>query len=317
MRRRDVIAGILFAAAIRPAVAQQDGKVHRIGVIRQDPRVWDAFFDELSANGLVQGKTLDVVGKLVGGGEDYDAIAAELVNAAVDAIVTAGAPGTRAAQRATQRIPILAISDDLVGEKFVASLAHPGGNVTGISISAFELDRKRQEILLELVPSATRLAILTDPETTPPEELEKLREDARARHVELSIHRASTREEIEPAIEAARAGDAQAINVLASATFNANRELIIKSVGKGRLPAMFQWPAWVEQGALVGYGPTLPSMFRQVARQLVKVLHGTSPGDIPVELPTAIDLAINLKTAKALGLEVPPSLLVRADEVIE
>jgi putative ABC transport system substrate-binding protein len=183
-------------------------------VIRQAPRVWDPFFDELSASGFVEGKTLEVIARLGGGGEHYDAIATELVNAGVDAMVTAGVPATSAAQRATQRIPILTISDDLVGEHFVALLAHPGANITGISIIAFELDRKRQEILLELVPATRHLAALVDPQTTPPQQLREIEEAAHARNIDLAIHRATTRDEIVAAIAAAKAAGAEAINVL-------------------------------------------------------------------------------------------------------
>jgi ABC-type uncharacterized transport system substrate-binding protein len=179
----------------------------------------------------------------------------------------AGALGTRAAQRATRSIPILATSDDLVGEGFAASLAHPGGNITGISILAPELDRKRQEILLELVPSARHVAALADSDTTPPRQLQALEEDARSRNIELSIHSVKTREEIVPAIEAARAAGAQAINVLSSVIFYTNRALIIEGAVKAQLPAVFQFPEFAEQGALVGYGTPLARYQRQLAHQ--------------------------------------------------
>jgi putative ABC transport system substrate-binding protein len=318
--RRAVLFGgaTLFAPAVW---AQTPGRTYRIGVPARDPaRDWALLFDELRANGFVEGKNLVIVGKY-GLPIDYDRadaeMAKELVKAGVDAIVTAGIRGTRAAQRATQSIPILTISDDFVGEGFATSLAHPGGNVTGITILAPELDRKRQEILLELIPSARHVAALADPDTTPPQQLQALEEDARSRNIELSIHRAKTLEEIVPAIEAARATGAQAINVLSSLTFYLNRALIIESAAKAQLPAVFQFPEWAEQGALVGYGSPLARYQRQLAHQLVKVLNGTAPTDIPVEQPTIVDLAINLKTAAALGLTVPPSLLIRADKVIE
>jgi len=309
----------LFAPAVW---AQTPGRTYRIGNhITRDRRVWAPLFDELRANGFVEGKNLVIVGEFGFAFEKYDAaageLAKELVKADVDAIVTAGGSATRAVQRATQSIPILTITDDLVGEGFATSLAHPGGNITGIAILSPELDRKRLEILLELVPSARHVAVLADPDTTPPQQLQALEEDARSRNIELSIHRAKTREEIVPAIEAARAAGAPAINVLASVKFYLNRALIIESVAKARLPAVFQFPEWAEQGALVGYGSPLDRYFRQLARQLVKVLNGTAPADIPVEQPTTIELAINLKTAAALGLTVPPTLLARADKVIE
>lgn len=308
----------LFAPAAWP---QTPGRAYRIGIITRDPGAWAPVLDELRANGFVERKNLVIIGEFGLPIDHYDTAAAELakelVKAGVDAILTAGAQATRAAQRATQSIPILTTSDDLVGEGFATSLAHPGGNITGITILAPELDRKRQEVLLELVPSARHVAALADPNTTPPQQLQALEEDARSRNIELSIHRAKTRAEIVPAIEAARAAGAQAINVLSSLNFYVNRALIIESAAKAQLPAVFQFPEWTEQGALVGYGSPVARFQRQLARQLVKVLDGTAPTDIPVEQPTTIELAINLKTAAALGLTVPPALLIRADKVIE
>jgi putative tryptophan/tyrosine transport system substrate-binding protein len=314
-----LLGATLFAV---PAVwAQTPGRTYRIGIITRDRRAWSGLLDELRANGFVEGKNLVIIGEFGIAIDHYDTAAAELakklVKAGVDAILTAGVQVTRAAQSATQSIPILTISDDLVGEGFATSLAHPGGNITGITILAAELDRKRQEILLELVPSARHVAALADPDTTPPQRLQALEEDARSRNVQLSIRRAKTREEIVPAIEAARADGAQAINALSSVNFYTHRALIIESAAKFQLPAVFQFPEWAEQGALVGYGPPSARYFRQLARQLVKVLNGTAPADIPFEQPTTIELAINLKTAKALGLNVPPALLIRADKVIE
>jgi putative ABC transport system substrate-binding protein len=321
LSRRAVLllgSATLFAPA---AWTQTPGRTYRIGIIARDPRPWSALLDELRANGFVEGKNLVIIGEFGPPIDHYDAaageLAKELVKAGVDAILTAGPMRTRAAQRATQSIPILTSSDDLVGEGFATSLAHPGGNITGITILAPELDRKRLEILLELVPYARHVAALADPDTTPPQQLQVLEEDARSRNIELSIQRAKTREEIVPAIEAARAAGAQAINVLSSVNFYVNRALIIESVAMAQLPAVFQLPEWAEQGALVGYGPPLDRYYRQHARQLVKVLNGTAPADIPVEQPTIVELAINLKTAAALGLTAPPSLLLRADKVIE
>jgi putative tryptophan/tyrosine transport system substrate-binding protein len=321
LSRRAVLLGGATLVAAPAAWPQTPGRTYRIGIITRDRRAWAPLFDELRAQGFVEGKNLVIVGEFGLPFEHYDTAAAELakelVKAGVDAILTAGALGTRAAQRATRSIPILAASDDLIGEGFAASLAHPGGNITGITNLAPELDRKRQEILLELVPSARHIAALADSDTTPPRQLQTLEEDARSRSIELSIHRAKTREEIVPAIEAARAAGAQAINVLASVMFYANRALIIESAAKARLPAVFQFPDWAEQGALVGYGPPFDRFNRQHASLLVKVLNGTAPADIPVEQPTTVELAINLKIAAALGLTVPPSLLLRADKVIE
>lgn len=159
--------------------------------------------------------------------------------------------------------------------------------------------------------------MLADPATTTPEQLDALRDLAQARGLELSIHRAARASAIEPAIEEAIKSGAEMLNVLASALFNARRRRIVRSLSDARLPSMFQWPEAVQEGALVAYGPRLDLMYVQAARMLVKVLRGTKPADIPAEQPSKIELAVNLKTAKALGIEIAPTLLARADEVIE
>ncbi|HEX3536155.1 MAG TPA: ABC transporter substrate-binding protein, partial [Stellaceae bacterium] len=194
---------------------------------------------------------------------------------------------------------------------------HPGGNVTGVSILATELDNKRLQILSELVPGTNRIGALIDPKTTAADQVETLITAGRGLGVEVSIFRAAVSDEVGPAIDAAIKGGVQALNVLASALFNVNRATILKRVAEARLPAMYQWPDYGAEGALVCYGPPHDDLHRQVAGVLRKVLSGTSPADIPVEQPTKIDLVLNLKTAKALGLTVPQSILVRADEVIE
>jgi len=199
----------------------------------------------------------------------------------------------------------------------VESLAHPGVNTTGISILATELDGKRQELLTDLVPSARHIAALADPGVTRPEQLRALEDAARKQGIELSVYLASKPEEILPAIEAARASGAQALNVLASTLLNANRRPIIERAAALKLPAIYQWPDMAEAGGLAAYGPNFNKIGRQRARQLVKLLQGTKPGDIPVEQPDKFELVINLRTAKAVGLVVPPAILDLANEVIE
>jgi putative tryptophan/tyrosine transport system substrate-binding protein len=205
----------------------------------------------------------------------------------------------------------------MIRDRLVFSLSHPGGNTTGVSIFAPELDGKRLELLTEIVPGIHYIAALVDPKTTASDQLEALITAARSRGVELSIHNAETQQQIAPAIEAARAARAQALEVLSSALFNADRALIIEHTAAARLPAMYQWPEYGTDGALIAYGPRQTWIRRESARLLVKVLMGTKPADLPVEQPTKFELVINLKTAKALGLTVPPSILARADEVIE
>jgi putative tryptophan/tyrosine transport system substrate-binding protein len=236
----------------------------------------------------------------------------------VDVIYVSGEPGIRAAQQATTTIPIVGFAEDMVGSGLVNSLAHPGGNTTGVSILATELNGKHQEILIEAVPGLRRMAALADPSTATPQQLQALKDAARARGVELSIYQVTTAEEIPSAIDAMKASGAAAVNVLPSPLLYGNRQIIRQRVAALRLPAIYQSPEEAEEGGFIAYGPRLVQMFRElVAPQIVKVLRGAKPADIPVEQPTKFDLVINLKTAKALGLTLPESFLLRADEVIE
>jgi ABC-type uncharacterized transport system substrate-binding protein len=214
-------------------------------------------------------------------------------------------------------VPLVVVSDDFLAEKLVPSLAHPGGNITGVSIFSSELDGKRQELLLELVPGARHIAALTDPHTTPPSEIAALRAAARAAGAELTVVRAARAEEIAGALDAARRAGAEALNVLASLLYWVNRERVIAGAAKNRLPAIYQWPEEAAEGGFAAYGPPHASTQRQFARLIAAVLRGAKPADLPVERPDRFALAINLKTAQALGLTVPPLLLERADEVIQ
>jgi putative ABC transport system substrate-binding protein len=274
-------------------------------------------FDEMRRSGFVEGQNLQIDGRFSVRNEEAPEVAAMLVAAGVDAILTGGYPRTRAAQKATRTIPILTIDDDLVLHGLVSSLAHPGGNTTGIGILATELDGKRQELLMELVPVARHIAALADPGQTAPEQLRALQDAARMRGIELSIHLAAKPEEIAPAIALAQASGAQALNVLAAPLLDANRTLILDRTATLKLPAIYQWPEIAEAGGLAAYGPRFTEVYRQIARQLVKIFRGAKLADIPVEQPDKFELVINLQTAKAIGLEVPPAMLDRADKVIE
>jgi putative tryptophan/tyrosine transport system substrate-binding protein len=278
-----------------------------------------ALLDELRRLGFAEGQNLVVDWKGYGlSAEQFEQHAAELVNAGVDVIVAGGDAAVRAAQPATTSIPILALTDDMVGQGFVRSLANPGGNTTGVTILASELDGKRQEILIEAVPGVRRIAALADTHTTTPSRLTELEDAARARGVALSIHRVARREEIATAIEVAKVENAGALNVLASALLFNNRETIFERVATLRLPAIYQWPEMAEQGGLIGYGPLIGQLFREImSRQLAKLLRGIKPADLPVEQPTKFELVINLRAAKAIGHEIPAALVLRADKVIE
>ena len=224
---------------------------------------------------------------------------------------------TRAVQQATKSIPIVAIADDMVGEGLVESIARPNGNTTGISILATELDGKRQDILIEAVPGIRRMAALADSSTLTEAKARALEEAARARNIDLYIHRIAKDEEIPAAIDKANALGATALNVFASPMLHGNGRLIMERVAALRLPAMYQWPEMAEEGGFVAYGPRLDQLSDLAARFAANLLRGAKPADLPIEQPTKFELVINLKTAKALGLTIAESFLVNADRVIE
>jgi putative ABC transport system substrate-binding protein len=306
------------------AMAQEPGRIYRLGLLTSyppyDPAQADtvvALLGALRQRGFIEGKNLTLVVRAFGlHRELMSEYAAELVKAQVDVIYTGGPSGIRAVQQATQTIPILAITDDMLGSGLVKSMSRPDGNTTGVSILATELDGKRQEILIEAVPGIRRIAALADVYTTANDQA--LVEAARARNVELSIYRIKRAEEIAAAINEAHASGAAALNVLGSPILDLNRQIIMGSVAALRLPAIYQWPERAEEGGFAAYGPRLLQLYREVlARQLVQLFQGVKPADIPVEQPTKFVLVVNLKTAKALGLTIPETFLTRADEVIE
>jgi putative ABC transport system substrate-binding protein len=303
------------------ARAQEPGRIYRLGIINGAPRASPrivAFFDELKMLGFVEGHNLIIV---AGGFElredQFAKVAATMASQIPDVVFCISDVATRAVQEAAHTAPIVALSTDLVAAGLVNSLAHPGGNVTGVSILSPELNGKRQEILMEAVPGARRMAALADPTAAPEGQLQILQNATRARGVELMVFTASAPDEIAPAIEKAKASGATALNVLAAPLFSFNRRIVIEGAAAQRLPAIYEWPEMAEEGGLIGYGPRLPLIYRQAARLLVKVLRGAKPQDLPAEQPTNFDLVINLAAAKTLGLTLPETLLARADKVIE
>ena len=322
-RRAALAAGAMTVLSRRAPWAQESGRTYRVGLLsgglaRPAPPS-GAFVDELGKAGFVEGNNLIVDWRFVGFQPEQTAeTVAELVQLAPDVLMTAaGVRGIVAAQVATRTIPILGVADDMVASGLVPSLARPSGNLTGISIMASELDGKRQEILMELVPVSRHMAALVDPSTKGPRELEALQSAVAERGVALSVYPVRGPDEIAPAIDAAQAAGATALNVLASRMLDGNRKIILERSAALHLPAIYQWPERAEEGRLAAYGPRFRNMLRQLARQAVKVMRGAKPADIPVEQPDKFELVINLKTAKALGLTVPPSILALADEVIE
>jgi putative ABC transport system substrate-binding protein len=324
MNRRTLIALFGGASLALPLQvrAQQPGRTYRIGGLQSSPREAPqiiALLDELRRLGFIEGQNLIIDPHGFGlRSEQFLQAAVELVNAQVDVILAGGNLAIRAAQQATTTLPILGVTDDMVGSGLAASMAHPGANTTGVSLLATELDGKRQELLTELIPAARHIAALTDPNTTAPGQLQALQEAARTHGVDLDIRTAATPEEIKPAIDAAKASGAAGLNVLASPVLFVNRRLIFERAAALHLPAIYQWPEMAREGGLAGYGPSIVQLFRDVvSRQLVKLLEGAKPADLPVEQPTRFELVINLNTAKELGLTIPQTVLLLADEVIE
>jgi putative tryptophan/tyrosine transport system substrate-binding protein len=322
MRRREFITFIGVSVAWPfAAVAQEAGRTYRLGVMtgvaRAAPRMV-AFFDELKLLGFIEGQNLKIV---INGfdlrDDQYAEVAAALAKAAPHVVFSVGSIATRAAQKSAHAIPIVALSGDLVAGGFVHSLAHPGGNITGVGNYVLGLDGKRQEILMDAVPGAQRIAVLADPTFTPAVELQELQNAARARSIEVPIFTATAVDQIAPAIAKAKASGANALNVLTAALFSFNRHLVIEHVTAQGLPAIYEYPEMAEEGGLIGYGPRLTLIYRQIARVVAKVLSGAKPEDLPVEQPTKFELVINLKTAKAMGVKLPEALLARADKVIE
>jgi putative tryptophan/tyrosine transport system substrate-binding protein len=322
MRRRGFIA--LMSASIAwpfAAMAQEPGRTYRLGFLSASPRnpIASAMFDELRRFGFIEGKNLTIDFHQYGAQVDrLPELVAELVKSRVDVIYATGDIAIRAAQQATATIPIIGFTEDMVGSGLVNSLARPGGNTTGISALGTELNGKRQEILIEAVPGIRHMAALADSHTIASPQLKALQDAARARNVELSIHRFARSEEVVAAVSAAKASGAEALNVLSSGLIYRNRQIITQQVAALRLPAIYAIPEIAEEGGLAAYGPNGVQTFRElVTPQLVKLLRGANPADLPIVQPTKFELVINLKTAKAMGVTVPESLLARADKVIE
>jgi putative ABC transport system substrate-binding protein len=331
VKRREFIAVLGGATMAWPVVAraQQAGKLPIVGFLgAASATAWrpyvDAFVERLAELGWSNGRTVAFEYRWDEGRPELDAdFAAEFARLNVAVIVTAGF-AVPAIRRVTSTVPIVfALALDPVGDGLVASLARPGGNVTGLSNQSVDLAGKRVELLRDVVPQLRRLAVLVDagfPHAVL--EMREVQATARALGIEvvpLEIRRA---EDIGPVFEALKAqGNAQAkadaLYVVTTALVSANRTRIIELAVDARLPTIFITREYVQAGALMSYGPNYSDLFRRSADHVDKILRGAKPGDIPVEQPTKFDLAVNLKAAKALGLTIPPKLLFTADEVIE
>jgi putative ABC transport system substrate-binding protein len=322
VKRRDFITLLGGAAAAWPlAVRAQQAHVPVVGVLRPNRQdVLETFAEPfrryMKAIGWEEGRNIRFLFAWMGGhNERATELAGELIAQKVDLIITFGDPAIRAMQRATQAIPIVGMTDDMIGSGLAASLARPGGNTTGVSILASELDVKRLEILHEFVPQARRIAVLVD--TTTISTRAQLVSAARNLGVELVPFEAQSPDEISRMLDAIATAKVAAVNVLASPLLNLARLQIIERMRVYRLPAIYQWPESGEDGALLAYGPRQVLCYRHVVSLVDKVLRGAKPADLPIEQPSKFELVVNLKTASALDMTISPALLLRADEVIE
>ena len=317
-----LVLGFLVAPIM--GEAQVPAKVPRIGFLSSrsptDNPYPEAFRQGLSELGYVEGQTIAIEYRFAEGRpERLPALAADLVRLKVDVIVTGAPPAPEAAKQATSTIPIVfAVSGDPVAAGLVASLARPGGNITGLANLAQEVVGKQLELLKEVAPKVSRVAVLQNPSNhVHPFVLRQAEGAARALGLQLQILEARTPAEIDAAFAAMRSQRAGGVLVLRDGLFLAQRTQIAALAAKSRLPAVYGLREHAEAGGLMAYGANVLLMYRRAATYVDKILKGAKPADLPVEQPTKFELVVNLKTARGLGLTIPQSILVRADRVIQ
>ena len=318
------LCALLFALCFQ-AQAQQPKKVPRIGYLPSGPiservHLWDAFRQGMRELGYVEGQNITLVFPSAEvTPERLPHLAAELVSLKVDVIVAAGTPAVQAAKEATKTIPIVTpITTEPLETGLVASLARPGGNITGLSYMSSDLSGKRLELLREVVPGVSRIAVLSNPSSaTVPPMMRKTEVAARALGVQLQRLEVHGPDDFERIFQAATKERAGALITLDDAFAFTQRTRIVKLATKNRLPAIYGFREFVEVGGLMSYAANLSDMYRRAATYVDKILKGTKPADLPVEQPMKFELVINLKTAEQIGLTIPPNVLVRADKVIK
>ena len=323
-RRRFLLTALAGALAAPVAVAaQRPPQVRRIGYLQADVSGFPGAFYEVLRTGLrglgyVEGRNVVIEHRLGGSRARLDELAAELVRLNVEVIVTPGA-ATAAANRTTDTVPVVfSYSGDPLEAGFVKSLGRPGGNMTGITWLAFELVGKRLELLKEAAPGVSRVAVLANP-AHPGEqrELSETRQAARAVGVALQYHQVRATADFHAAFDAIVKDNANALLAFPEGVTMTHRQQMAEFAVKHHLPSVFGWREYVEAGGLMAYGPNRLETAKRLAVFVDKILKGSKPAELPVEQPSKFEFVINLKTAKALGLTIPPSLLARADQVIE
>jgi putative tryptophan/tyrosine transport system substrate-binding protein len=327
MDRRTVILAVGSTLLAMPfaSQAQTPAKVWRIGMLETTSTALnaanlDALRQGLRELGYIEGRNLIIEYRSADGrAERFPDLATELVSLKVDLIVTRGTPASLAAKNATRTIPVvIANAGDPVDSGLVASLARPGGNVTGLSSLTVNLEAKRFGLLRELVPGIARIAALYNMNSpVSPPEWKEIEGAARAAGVQPQLLDVRKAEDFGPAFDAASRQRADGLIVGQEGLLQANRKLIVELAAKHRLPAIYRSMEFIEVGGLIAYGPSYPDLYRRAATYVDKILKGARPADLPIEQPTKFELIINLKAAKALGLTIPQTLLLRADEVIQ
>ena len=320
MRRAVLLVLFLLASAL-VVEAQLSGKVYRIGVLAHDDAAGvQTFRQALRDLGYTEGRNLVIEARYdKGNAEALPALAAELVKLKVDAILAASSTYVRAAKQATTTIPIVfAVHNDPVGTGDVASLAHPGGNITGTTQMATDLSAKQLGLLKETVPGISRVGVLWNP-TTPSHgpALKEIESAARTLGVQLTRLAAAHESELDRAFAAAARDRIEALFVLTSPMIAQHSGRVVSQAMKHRLPTMYAARSFAEAGGLLAYGPDQLDLYRRAAGYVDRILKGAKPANLPVEQPTKFELVVNLKTAKTLGLTIPPSVLLRADQVLE
>jgi putative tryptophan/tyrosine transport system substrate-binding protein len=321
--RHFVAALVLWACLAASAIAQDARSMPVVGVLlvnmpaNAEP-IASLFRNALAALGYAVGRNLRLDFRFAEGHvERFPALADALVVEKADVIVTLGNAPTRAAQQATHTIPIVAIADDLVASGLIASMARPGGNTTGVSILATELDAKKLEILKEIVPAARHFGLLRDTASSYPARLDAIADVARALGVTLQTVDVHSPADFAAAFGSFQTGGAEAIDILASPMLANFQEELGRLSLEYKLPAICQFREMVEAGCLASYGVKRPEMYALLAAFVDKMLRGARPGETVAQQPVALELVINRTTARAIGIEVPPTILARADEVIE
>ena len=328
MDRRAFISGLTLGLLTAPLASEaQQGRVPLIGVLAPGDRtpgtlpmqVLDAFRQGLRDLGYVEGRTIKIEPRWDEGRLDrYASLAEELIRLNVD-IIVAGTTGATVAAKATKSIPIVmaATGGDPVTLGLAASLRRPGGNVTGLTLQTYELQGKRLELLKAAVPNFSRVVLFQHPAPPSPTEITEYERAARTLGLQLQTMEVRGPEDFDAAFHAAARSAAQAVVMIQSSLYATYRAKLASVALKTRLPTMSGETGFAQAGGLMNYGPNLPDSWRRAASYVDKILKGAKPGDLPIEQPTKFELVINLKTAQALGLTIPPSLLLRADRVIE